>query len=341
MSSTHRWSVTIAAGLACVWLLTLISLNRNWPDFSFMTALDWSSFKLLFIGILLEAVPFMLLGVTVSAFLHLTVTEEMVRRWIPKKPIPGILFACSLGLLFPLCECGMIPIVRRLMRKGMPAYIAVVFILVGPILNPVVFASTYIAFRTEPVLAYARMGLAFLVALGIGLLLHRFVRTNPLRYHATQLSASTALSSQLTFSSSQPYLERGSSLLAHASDEFFEMGKYLILGAAMTAWIQTAFSPESLFSIGQGAWSSHLFMMGLAYMLSLCSTSDAFVVSAFDATFLKGSLLTFLVFGPMLDFKNTLMLLAVFRTKFVLLLSLLVIGFVLTGSKLLELYFGL
>ncbi|UUZ83662.1 permease [Paenibacillus sp. P26] len=123
----------------------------------------------------------MLLGVLVSALLQQFVSEQRIRRMIPKNPVLGILFACVMGLLFPLCECGMIPVIRRLMRKGMPAYVATVFILVGPIINPVVFASTYIAFRDRPEMAYSRMALAFIAALAIGLIVHRFVKRNPVR----------------------------------------------------------------------------------------------------------------------------------------------------------------
>lgn len=326
MQTIQRWSAHILIGLACISLMALIYTRRELPDVTFLASFDWTNFKTLFISILLEAIPFVLLGVLTSALLQIFVSEQTVRRLIPRNPFLGVLFACVLGLIFPLCECGMIPIVRRLMLKGMPLYIAVVFILVGPILNPVVFAATYMAFRSRPEIAYSRMGLAFLVAFFIGLLIYRFYKRNPLRgYHPN-----TPHQHQHQHSHS-----RGNklfSVLGHASDEFFEMGKYLIFGAILTACIQTVMSRESLVSIGQGDWSSNLFMMGFAYILSLCSTSDAFVASSFAGTFTAGSLLTFLVFGPMLDFKNTLMLLSVFRARFVLLLSGLIAGFVLAGS---------
>ena len=114
------------------------------------------------------------------------------------------------------------------------------------------------------------------------------------------------------------------------------MGKFLMFGAMLTAFIQTFVVRESLVSIGHGAIISHLFMMGFAYILSLCSTSDAFVASSFLNTFSKGSLLTFMVIGPMLDFKSTLMLLSVFKKKFVLGLSLLIAVFTLVGSMIIE-----
>ncbi|UUZ90203.1 permease [Paenibacillus sp. P25] len=335
--------------------------------------------------------PFVLLGVLVSALLQQFVSEQRIRRMIPKNPVLGILFACVMGLLFPLCECGMIPVIRRLMRKGMPAYVATVFILVGPIINPVVFASTYIAFRDRPEMAYSRMALAFIAALAIGLIVHRFVKRNPVRgtledgayggsggagpaqSHAHPAAVEGDVRRQDKHAHSHNHNHGGErhhpaahvhrhshadhhhdhdhehgqgggasagrqflSVLGHASDEFFDMGKYLIFGAFLTSAIQTLVARDSLVSIGQGEISSHLFMMGLAYVLSLCSTSDAFVASSFATTFSTGSLLTFLVFGPMLDIKSTLMLLSTFRTKFVVLLSVLVTVVVLSASLIFE-----
>ncbi|MEW9697790.1 permease [Paenibacillus sp. SI8] len=321
-----------ALAASCFLLLVLILMNRELPQISLLTSEQILSFKTMFISILLEAIPFILLGVLLSSLLQTFISEQTIARWIPRNPLVGILFACLLGLIFPMCECGMIPVVRRLILKGMPVYIAVVFILTGPIINPIVFAATFMAFRNHPAMAYSRMGLAFAVAAAIGLLLYRFIKSNPLRISRAQLSGQAEL---------EGHWHQGSkitSFFLHASDEFFEMGKYLVFGSLLTALIQTFLQRESLLAIGQGPLSSHLFMMGFAYVLSLCSTSDAFVASSFQTSFTPGSLLTFLVLGPMLDFKSTLMLLSVFKSKFVLVLSLLIAITVLAGSLLLEVW---
>lgn len=342
-STIYRWGMNATVGL-CLLMLVLIFTTRNLPDLSFLSSDAIQNFKTLFLSIILEAFPFVLLGVLISAVLQSFVSEQTIRKLIPKNPILGVLFACLMGIIFPLCECGMIPVVRRLMRKGMPVYIAVVFILVGPILNPVVFAATYMAFRSRPEMAYSRMGLAFAVAFVIGLLLARFLRKNPLRnLNNDQKNDHISQGHDHTYSHSHEHDHahnhggnRFTSLLSHASDEFFEMGKYLMFGAILTALIQTFVARESLVAIGQGPVVSHLFMMGFAYVLSLCSTSDAFVASSFITTFSTGSLLTFLVFGPMLDIKSTLMLLSVFKTRFVLQLTAIVIVIVLAGSLIFE-----
>ena len=240
----------------------------------------------------------------------------------------------------------MIPVMRRLMRKGMPLYIAVVFIVAGPILNPIVFASTFMAFRSRPEITYSRMGLAVICALIIGLIIYRFVRRDPLRQGEYELNHDRGHDHghghghiHTHHHSDVEHHHHGgrwNTVLKHSSDEFFEMGKYLIFGACLAAIVQTMLSRDWLVSVGTGDLSSHFFMMGFAYMISLCSTSDAFVASSFVSTFSAGSLLSFLVFGPMLDFKGTLMLLAIFKARFVLILSILIFITVLVTSLIVE-----
>lgn len=292
-------------------------------------------FKTMFIGIVLEAVPFIMLGVLLSSFMQVYIPETWIRKAVPRNPLLGIVYACLLGILFPICECGMIPVVRRLINKGMPLYIGVVVILAGPIVNPVVYAATYTAFRMNPEMVYARMGLALGVSAFIGLFVYAFINKNPLKHRLDSLYAGNGQDCA--------HVQGGGkfvTMMGHAGGEFFDMGKYLIFGSLLTAVIQ-AFVPRSdLSALGEGEVLPHLFMMGFAYMLSLCSTSDAFVASSFLQTFSKGSLLTFLVFGPMLDFKSTLMLLSVFKTKFVLVLAVLITVTVFAGSVVVEhLYF--
>ncbi|NOU70356.1 permease [Paenibacillus sp. LMG 31458] len=330
MPSTYTRVSIHAATAICFLFIVFVIINKGAPLLSFVTTEQIQTFKTIFISIILEAIPFVLLGVLLSALLQSFVSEQTIRRWIPSNPLLGIIFACLLGIIFPVCECGMIPVVRRLILKGMPVYVAVVFILTGPIINPIVFSATYLAFRNHPAMAYSRMGLAFAVAAVIGVLLYRFLKSNPLRNSLGHLSE---------HASGEGHQHQGNKLttvFVHASDEFFEMGKFLVFGSLITAVIQIFMHRESLVAVGQGPLSSHLFMMGFAYVLSLCSTSDAFVASSFQSTFSAGSLLTFLVIGPMLDFKSTLMLLAVFKTRFVIILSMLVAITVLTGSLLWE-----
>jgi uncharacterized membrane protein YraQ (UPF0718 family) len=175
------------------------------------------------------------------------------------------------------------------------------------------------------------MALGFLVAFFIGLLLSRYMKASPLRVgHASHVHTHSHDSDGHTHRA--PLGTRLASTLGHASEEFFDMGKYLIFGAMLTAIIQTGVDRSSLDAIASHEMLSQLFMMAFAYFLSLCSTSDAFVAASFSHLFAAGPLLAFLVFGPMIDLKNTLMLFSAFRTRIVIAVVLLtaVLVFVLS-----------
>ncbi|RAW12654.1 permease [Paenibacillus taichungensis] len=329
--------------IPCAFLVpVLITMAPNLKEAWNSEALQ--NMKTVFISIFLEAVPFLLIGVLLSSLMQWFVSEEMIRKLTPKNPVGGVLVAGLLGIIFPICECGMIPVVRRLMHKGMPPYIAVTFILSGPVVNPIVFTATLLAFPSHPEITIARMGLAFAVAASIGGLVYMFVRQNPLRKPKATV---TEVKTHPGFKMVQPHSHSADhdhvhdknwrSFFIHAGDEFVDMSKYLVIGALITACIQTFISRSDLISLGNGPVASYAFMMGFAYVLSLCSTSDAFVASAFSHTFALGPLLSFLVLGPMLDFKSTLMLLSTFRTRFVIGLSLAIIALVFAGSWLINL----
>ncbi|MGC6587311.1 permease [Paenibacillus sp. Dod16] len=275
-------------------------------DSSLISSRDIQQVKTVFTGIFLEALPFVLLGVLLSSLLQLFVKEQWVRRITPKNPVIGVLFASMLGIVFPICECGMIPVVRRLMLKGMPAYIAVTFILSGPILNPIVFAATTMAFHSHPEVTIGRMGLAFAVAVTVGLLVYVFSRNNPLKRSLQEFSEQDSAVGERKL---HEHPKTWRSLFVHAGDELLEMGKYLVLGAFLTACIQSFIPREELLALGNGPTASYLFMMGSV-----------------------GPLVSFLVLGPMLDFKSLLMLSTTFKTKFVIGLSLLVMTLVFIGS---------
>ncbi|TJY40749.1 permease [Cohnella pontilimi] len=341
--SVYRWTLNLLTA-GCLIFLYLIFTNRAVPSLSWLAAFQpeqWQSVKTVFVSIFLEALPFILLGVVVSSALHLFVSDSLIRRIIPNHPIPGVLLACLLGVLLPVCECGMIPIVRGLIRKGMPAYLGIAYILAAPILNPVTYAATYMAFRTQHEMAYYRMGLAFVVAAAVGWVLYLFLKRDPLKAEPpAHAHDGHHHDHHHGHSHDHEHHHRGGNkvlqMFTHASDEFFEMGKYLVIGCFLTAVIQTFVSRGELVSMGGGLIGSHLLMMGFAYIISLCSTSDAFVAASFAGTFSKGALLSFLVLGPMVDFKNTLMMLAVFRTRFVAKLTVLIVVLVLAASILLE-----
>ncbi|MCR8984656.1 permease [Brevibacillus laterosporus] len=266
--------------------------------------------KTLFFSILLEAIPFVLIGVFFSALLQTFVRDETVRNWTPKHPLIAIPFATLLGFIFPVCECAIVPIVRRLIHKGMPVYVGMIFLLAGPIINPVVMAATYTAFPTDPQMVLYRTLFAFIVAAVVGIVLFFTQKTTPLK-----------LGSEYEITHEQQHLTRQASKLSttftHAVDEFFDMGKFLIFGALISAIIQVYVARDNLIAFADTPLYASLTMMGLGFIFSLCSEADAFIAASFSSTFSKGALLAFMVFGPMIDLKNTLLLVSVFRVGFV------------------------
>ncbi|GMK44926.1 UPF0718 protein YcgR [Paenibacillus glycanilyticus] len=337
-------------GIGCLAMVCLILAGQPW-SLALLESDGAQEFKIVFLSIILEAFPFILLGVIFSALLQVFVTDEMIRKLTPKHHMVGILFGALLGLVFPLCECGMIPVVRRLIRKGMPAYIGIVYLLAGPIINPIVFTSTYAAFRLEPQMAYDRLIIAFIVTVIIGLLLHRFMKGSPLKESSGNIPAHRhehehEHNHHHDHHDHHDHHEhapnpvkksrRLSATLSHASDEFFDMGKYLIFGALLTAVIQSFIDRQAFEAVADQPVLSYFFMMGLAFLLSICSTSDAFIAASFGGMFDHGPLLAFLVFGPMIDLKNTMMMLSAFRARIVLSITLLTFALVLASVWLLE-----
>ncbi|MDF2937422.1 MAG: permease [Paenibacillaceae bacterium] len=289
---------------------------------NFLQSVDIQSFKTIFLSIVLEASPFLIAGVLVSSLLQIWLSERMLQRIIPRNPLIGLLSVSLLGIVFPVCECGIVPVVRRLIKKGMPAYLGIAFMLAAPVVNPIVYAATFAAFRTKPEMAWERMGLAYAVAVLAGLFIYLLADGNPLKRSREDLTGGTPADSKLTWSG----------WAEHLLNEFFDMSKYLLFGAFLAASLQVLVSRSVLVDIGSDSLTAYPFMMGLAYVMSLCSTSDAFVAASFSNVFAKGPLLAFLVLGPMLDFKSTLMLLSSFRTRFVLLLVGLLLVLVWLGA---------
>ncbi|CAI8989531.1 permease [Priestia megaterium] len=269
----------------------------------------------IFISILIEALPFILLGVIISGIIQIFVTDEMMAKAIPKNKFGAIVLASVIGALFPACECGIVPITRRLMAKGVPLYAAIPFMLTGPIINPVVLFATFVAFGNDWKIMIERGVVAFLVSLIVGLILAFQFKTPQVKNEIHVHTASKKMS------------EKIGDALKHTIDEFFSVGKFVIIGGLIAAAMQTYVKTSTLIALGHGVVSSNVVMMGLSYILSLCSSADAFIASSFRSTFNDSAIIAFLVFGPMFDIKNTLMMLSQFKTKFVF--SLFVYVFIL------------
>ncbi|WP_312094406.1 permease [Niallia sp.] len=273
---------------------------------------------ILFLGIFLEALPFLLLGAIASSVINLYISEEAIARIIPKNPYAAIGVALIAALITPVCECAIIPVVRRLIQKGISVHIGVVLLMGAPILNFIVFGSTYYAFQNNLSIAYGRFIICVLASIIVSIIIYiLFSKQKVLKTHREDLMTTAPIN-----------VNKGDSkwkgILHHTCHEFFTIGKYFIIGAVFASVAQVYLQDSYIMQAGESSIEGTAVMMGLAYVLSLCSEADAFVAASFLKMFSPEAIIGFLVFGPILDFKNTFVMLASFRIKFVLLFILIV-----------------
>jgi uncharacterized membrane protein YraQ (UPF0718 family) len=265
-------------------------------------------------AIFIEAMPFLVIGALFSATIEVFISTERLLRCIPKSLIGGLVLGVGAGFVLPTCECGVVPIVRRLMHKGVPPFIAIAYMLAAPIVNPVVLASTHLAFRGSWTMLLARVALAGVVAAAVGL----YARSLSNVLLNGKSAGNGAHDHDHT---GQSFPQKIRSVMIHAAQEFMDMGKFLIIGAVAAAAFKTLL-PENIMSLFTGnPLLSIAGMMILAILLSICSEADAFVAASFQA-FPAGAKLAFVAIGPMVDLKLIGMYAVTFSRKMVLALVL-------------------
>lgn len=292
---------------------------------------ELSDFATIFTSIMLESIPFIIIGSIISALIQLYVSQEFIEKILPKSQILGYLGAGLVGILFPICECAIVPIARRLISKGMPAGIGVTFMLAVPIVNPVVIMSTYYAFSDRPSMVLVRTVGGFACAVIIGILIDAATKEDK-----RILSGSVDFKNICDCGCMTRLDEKKSKIAAlaeYTNREFLDILKYLILGAFLSSTFQVI-AAHNKFSFGSSnKILSIAFMMFLGFALSLCSEADAFVGKTFSLTYPYSSIISFLLIGPMLDMKNLIMISGSFTKKFTVKLSFITLAVVFLVSS--------
>jgi uncharacterized protein len=270
-----------------------------------------------FLGIFIEAVSFLLLGALVSGFIAAFVRNDDIARVIPRNPVAAVLVGSMMGFAFPVCECGVVPVTRRLYQKGLPVAVGITFLLAAPVMNPIVFASTYAAFGFGPVLI-GRFVITFIMAVSVGLLF--ILQSRPQKVLLPSTMAGMAGAATAEAAPRMKFMPGVREALKVAGEEFYNMAPYLIFGTLLAATMQTFVGQEQLRPFATHPVISVLAMALLAFVLSLCSTTDAILALSFanpisGFSFTTGSILTFLTFGPMVDIKSMMMYLGVFKRR--------------------------
>jgi uncharacterized protein len=290
------------------------------------------TFVLIFTSLVVEALPFVLMGALVSAVIEVYVPPSWFGR-VAGLPLPVQLPAAALGgFAFPVCECGSVPVARRLIAKGMHPAAGLAFMLASPILNPIVLISTWVAYSgrgVAPQMVAGRAGLGLILALAAGWAIGGERAIELLRPRPGEEEGN--LPSSLPPTHPARSRSQFADFTTHLASDFFFMGRFVVLGGAIAALMQTVIPQSIVGGLAQTPVIGALSLMGLAFVLSLCSEADAFVAVSF-VQFPLGSQLAFLVFGPVVDAKLALLYGATFRRRFVLRLVAVALPVVLAGS---------
>jgi uncharacterized membrane protein YraQ (UPF0718 family) len=273
----------------------------------------WAVFQ----GLLLEALPFLLIGVLIAGLARWIAPGGRWLQRLPSQPLLAPLTGAALGFALPACECGNVPVARRLLAGGAPLGSALGFLFAAPVLNPIVLASTWAAFPDQPWLLAARPLAALLLALALSALLQQWPEgqlLEPALLEERRLSQPLAEVGLLERRSGlvgaapaapPPPPERPSlaTVLEHSSREFLDLAGLLVLGSALAAVVQTLLPRTWLLTVGGAPTISVLSLMLMAVVVSVCSSVDAFLALGFAAQITPGALLAFLVLGPVVDLK--------------------------------------
>lgn len=272
---------------------------------------------LTFTSIFYEALPFIILGSVISGILEHVVPQQAITRFIPRYRPAAIALSCLLGLIFPMCECGIVPVMRRLLRKGLPLSCCVSYMMAGPVINFVVLFSTYAAFNAFEYgwwVIGLRAGLSYIVAFVTGLIIDRQYA----KYGNELLTPSTrpdAPGDDHIHEAPKTWAGKLAAISETALGDFVDITVFLTLGAGLSAITRLLFSVDQIEAFGVNyPVLAILAMMGLAIALCLCSEADAFVAASFS-TLPVAPKVAFLVLGPMLDLKLYLLFTRVFRMR--------------------------
>jgi uncharacterized membrane protein YraQ (UPF0718 family) len=287
------------------------------------------NFIKIFRSIVWEALPFIVLGSIIAGLLEELLPQRLVAALLPRSKVLAILIGGLLGLIFPMCECGIVPVMRRLLRKGFPLSCCVAYLLAGPIINVVVLMSTYVAFSGmenafeggKPSYQMGgwwmvgfRAGLGYLVAVLTALCVEWQYRRHGDALLTPLARPRGGEPEPENGAERRTLWERVNNISETALHDFVDITVFLILGALLAATTRQFFTTEDIGKLN--IVLAILLMMGLAIVLCLCSEADAFVAASF-ITMRPAAKLAFLVLGPMLDFKLYLMYTRVFRPRLI------------------------
>jgi uncharacterized membrane protein YraQ (UPF0718 family) len=253
-----------------------------------------------FVSIVIQAMPFVVLGTVLSAAIAVLVPTGFFARALPRHPVLAVPVAGAAGAVLPGCECGSVPVAGALVRRGVTPAAALAFLLSAPAINPVVLVATSVAFPGRPAMVLARLAASLLTAVAMGWLWLRLGRRDWLRPpERPELHG----------------LGKRAAFLAACRHDMTQAGGFLVVGAAMAATMNIALPPAWLHAVARHTTVSVAALAVLAVVLSICSEADAFVAASLTQFSLTARL-AFLTVGPMVDLKLFAMQAGAFGRRF-------------------------
>src|SRR5438046_2961291 len=175
-------------------------------------------------AVVTQALPFLVLGVVLSAVIAVFVPASFFTRVLPKQPALAVPVAGAAGVVLPGCECASVPVAGALVRRGLTPAAALAFLLSAPAINPVVLTATAVAFPRNPAMVLARFVASLLAACVMGWLWQRWGRPEWLRL-AARLAEDGA--------------GRLQSFWASVRHDVLHAGGFLVVGAMAAATLKT------------------------------------------------------------------------------------------------------
>lgn len=295
-------------------LIVLIASNALSGDVRIPNKLQ--DFITLSMSVFVEAMPFLILGSLLASAVNTFVPPHTFHKILPKNPILKRGVLSMLGFMFPVCECGNVPLSRSLMIQGLKPSEAITFLLAAPVLNPITIWATWVAFSGDMPIVISRIVATLLIANFIGYVLSW--RKNQDEFLTDSFAAVCA-------SESKPSKKKDKNGFAKFSEGFsheaFKMMRMLAFGAIVAGAVQSFVPRDVLVDIGSNVILSITAMLILAFVVSICANVDAFFALSFANTFTAGSIVSFLVFGPMIDIKMLALLKTTFKNELLIIVS--------------------
>ncbi|MGW3663059.1 permease [Streptomyces sp. NPDC005141] len=296
-----RQGWNINSPLALTMLLLLVIASQG-PIRGALSTPVMQSWMTVFVAVVVQALPFLVLGVLLSAVIAVFVPPSFFARALPRRPALAVPVAGMAGAILPGCECASVPVAGALVRRGVTPAAALAFLLSAPAINPIVLTATAVAFPRNPEMVLARFVASLLVACTMGWLWQRLGRTDWLRPPGRPAHEG---------------LGKGAAFWGSVRHDVMHAGGFLVLGAMAAATLKSVVPASWLHAAAGNPVVSILALAILAVLLSICSEADAFVVASLTQFSLTARL-AFLVVGPMIDLKLFAMQVGTFGRGFAL-----------------------